>query len=537
MKRWLGAVAVLLALGCWSPRPNPAAEGFRKLLSAEAPEREEGFRILARVAPYMLPQLKAAMGVGASQGFPLVAILYTEGEGEVVPLDLRARHLAVFEWPRKNDELDVIVKPYVRREIERDLVRAGRPALGVLSRTLEQESPTEASAMRIVRVMLWIGGRAAAEEFARLLDVKRDLGGVRVCDAAAAALLYLGERELELRLADPDELVAAARVWWEKARGQTPEAWRRSAVEALAGRVKEEDHEGLRPVFELLAIDDPDPLRPEELLPALCKGRARAYDANRRLERLTGVRLHLPRMERVSGLRAALRLWQPPPDLDLRWKRYLGNPLLRLTLVVVGYDPEKESGGVLWALDRYAHATEGLITGWGRVDDVGEYTIHGETLALGTRLSYGAFLSDNEARRGALREESCRRPVIAVSPRAGVCAVFMVDEVPERRPSRAPAEAGTFLRTRLKEGLAEAEVAWREAALRALGYLQNPEDAELFKAQKAGAPLLLVGDPAGLAFEPRLERREAEMALRKTEDPRVKAYLEGILEPRSGSRR
>jgi hypothetical protein len=71
---------------------------------------------------------------------------------------------------------------------------------------------------------------------------------------------------------------------------------------------------------------------------------------------------------------------------------------------------------------------------------------------------------------------------------------------------------------------------WKDTpdALRALAYFQDAADLPLLRERKAGAALLLLGDPAALDLHPDLRPHEIDLALRKAEDPRVRAYLEGL---------
>src|SRR5205814_1624905 len=125
--------------------------------------------------------------------------------------------------------------------IERDLARTGRPALRPLREALAEDASSEAKALGLVHVMLRIGGRAAADELASLLDRERDLGGVRVCDVAAAALLYTGRQELLLRAVSRDARVRSAREWWEKAKDQAEGEWTRQTAASLADRWQPKD--------------------------------------------------------------------------------------------------------------------------------------------------------------------------------------------------------------------------------------------------------------------------------------------------------
>ena len=302
LPRGILAALLLLPAGCASGAgPDEDDRRLAALLDDDPASRDQAFQLLLRDGVAPAAKLRGAVGLGWQSGFPVAALLYAQGRGDAVPLDLRAQHLAAFEWPRASASENAVVEPYVRAEVERDLVRTGRPALRPLAEALRRTAADEAAAMRIVRAMLRIGGRAACVEFAALLDAERDLGGPRVCDAAAAALLYLGRQELALRIAAPDARVEAARAWWDLAKDFPESEWIRDSVEALAARSKPKDPDAVRPVIELLvgqAIEDPaawwaknrdwrpapPPLRPEDLLPALGPDRARAYDANRRLE-------------------------------------------------------------------------------------------------------------------------------------------------------------------------------------------------------------------------------------------------------------
>jgi len=514
-------------------------ERLMELLNDSLEKREEAFQGFLRDEETPIPGLRAAMGLGARYGFPVVALLYAQGRGDAVPLDLRARHLATFEWPRSRSRENGVVEPYVRSEIEQDLVRTGRPALRALARTLEQEASSEAAALRIVRVMLRIGGRAAAEAFARLLNADRDLGGVRVCDAAAAALLYLGRQELLLRLAAPDARLEAARTWWDLAKDFEESEWIREAVEALSARSQPRDPQGLRSVMELLVgqtVEDPKewwdrnrdwkpagaPLHPEELLPSLTLGRARAFDANRRLEEATGVRVHLPRLERVSDLCSALRLWQASPDLALRWRRYLEAPLLRLSIAAIGYSPSNESLRIRWAYETHFHPME---------EDSGELRIGTQTerYAFFVQASdYGTRLVASESHEAgggwtaALREFGDAQPMVMFSLPFKAALVAVVEEVSSRRTPPPLLAIQSEWRARLRS--------WKDSppALHALGYFQDSADLDLLRERRAGEALLLLGDPAALELQPRLEPHEIERALRKARDPRVKEYLEAL---------
>jgi hypothetical protein len=523
----LPALVLLLLCGCLPG--SPAREEAARIIALQDDDRatrDAAFQELLRAAA-SIPGLRSAVGVGSPYGFPVVALLYTQGRGDAVPLDFRALHLAAFEWPKATSSENGVVEPYVKLEVEQDLARTGRPALRALGRALETAAADEAGAMRVVRAMIRIGGREAAREFARLLEATRDLGGPRVCDAAACALLYLGRQELALRIAAPDARVAAARAWWDLAKDFPESEWIRESVEALAAGGKDS-------ILDLLVgqeVEDPKawwaknrdwhpapaPLHPEELLPALGAGRARAYDANRRLEEATGHKVFLPRMDRVSALAAAIRLWQPPADLALKWRRWLESPLLRLSVAAIG-----ASAKIRWATESFFHPTE-EEAGELRIETATEsYALYVQALDSGTRLVASEAHGAGGFWTGELREFAEGRPMVMFSAPFKSALVAVVEEVRERRPTPQPAELQVEWRARLR--------GWSESgdALKALGYFQDAADRELLRERRAGAGLLLLGDPAALELRPRLAPHEIEMALRKAEDPRVREYLEEL---------
>lgn len=546
LPRLFPLLAFALPAGCWQPRESAQVDlVIRRLQSDQAQEREDAFQELVQGNAGVAPRVKAALHAGKDPGFPLVAVLYVQGEGDAVPLELRARHLAAFRWPRSREVENAVLEPYVWNEIERDLVRAGRPALRLLARAMEQESPTVAKALQVVRVMLLLGGRAAAEEFAGLLDRTRPLDGDRVCDVAAAALLYLGSRELELRIGDRDGLVRAAREWWAGAKDVPESEWVRGAAMALADRWRPGDPEGVRPVLELLAgrkIEDPKawrerekewapappPLRPRELLPRLSGDRPSAYDANRRLEAATGTRLQAPRARSLEEFASSLRAWRPDPNLAEKWRRYLESPRLRLSVAVIAHVPGRGANHVAAMHERYFHATEDETVTTGASGSGGQYLLHLQSREFGTRLVYNEYVAAGGEDRGILAELPALRPVAVVSPLLKGCTVVLVEEAPVLQPPRSPDALFAALRARLKEAVGESEGAERHALLRALGYCQDRGDAGFLREQEAWESLLLLGDPAALPHRPRLEPHEIEMALRRAEDPGVKEYLESL---------
>jgi hypothetical protein len=534
------AAALLLLAGCLSGAEPDDDE--RRVLAMQDPApqvREEAFQSLLRQGGVPASKLRMAVGLGEPYGFPVAALLYAQSRGDAVPLDLKARHLAGFEWPRASASENAVVEPYCREELERDLARSGRPALRFLAAALRESAGSEAAAMRVVRTMLRIGGRGAAEALAGLLDADRDLGDdVRACDAAAAGLLYLGRQELALRLAGRDARLEAARTWWDLAKDFPESEWVRDALDMLVTKVQPRDLEGVLPVIELLAgrpLEDPKawwaanrdwrpegpPLRPAELLPELSRDRARAFDANRRLEEATGLRVLAPPLERVSELCAALRLWQPPVDLERRWRRVLESPLLRLSIAVIGSSASDERR-IRWAYETYFHPTESE-SGELRIETQTEsYFLFVQALEFGTRLVASESHGVGRLWSGELRSFAAGAPMIMFSPPLRAALVATVEEVDARRGTPSLGAIRAEWRARL--------ASWAESgdALRALAYFQDPADRGLLREHRAGRGLLLLGDPAALELRPTLEAYEIEFALRKAEDPRVRSYLEGL---------
>jgi hypothetical protein len=529
MKR-LALVLMVLA-GCAAP-PEPRVDESRlRALDADNQvRREEAFQDLLRGEGAPAAALRNALGAGAAHGFPVVALLYAQGRGDAVPLEIKIRHLVAFEWPADPAGENAVVEPYVRGALEQDLAKIGLPALPLLGWALEHLADDEAASVRLVRVMLRIGGRAAAREFARLL------GSERAGDAASSALLYMGRQELPLRLASAKDRIAAAASWWELASDFPENEWIRDSVDALVKHFHPKDAEGVRPVLELLVgrtLEDPRawaaehgawsptpaPLRPEELLPTLSEGRAAAYDANRRLEEATGQRVYLPRIERLGELRAALGLWSPPADLELRWRRVLVSPLLRLSVAAIGLSPRPDGTRIRWAYESHFHPVEEETAELRIETQTERYSLFVQALDLGTRLSMSEAHGASGLWNGVVREFRESRPMLMFSTPFKAALVAVVEEVPQRRPPPTPAVAQAEWRARLAAMMDNPD------ALRALAYFQDPADLPLLRERKAGEALLLLGDPAALELRPKLRPYEIDPALRAAQDPRVRDYL------------
>lgn len=502
MKRLIAVLLLSPLAACASRDPRQAVMERVLALGTD----DAAFQDLIRGGGTALDLLKDALPAAPNRGFPLVAVLYAEGEGDAVPLDLKARHYAAFRWPAAHAEENALVEPAVWDDLERDLLRAGRHALAFLAGGLAKDAPDERTALRGARLMMRIGGRPALEAFAGLLEAERRLDGPRVQDVAAAALLVLGAQDLPLRQADPDAIVRAAREWWAAAKDRPEDEWLRESTASLAAKRAEKDPAGVEPVLELLEG----------------KGsRGEAFAGNRRRERATGLSAWMPAWERIGDLRAALRTWTPPGDLDVRWKRLLGGGLLRLSVAAVGHRPKEGVGAVLWARETYFHATESdaielRIAGDG-------YSLHVRTRELGTRAVVAEFARSGETGYGRLYEAPVVRPHVHYSPILKSALIVAVDEVESRRPPPPPDTMKIETRKRLKA----LEEAGGDGA-KALAYFQDPRDVPWFVERKAGPALLMLGDPAALDLKPALESWEIDLARRVSKDAAVLAYLEGL---------
>src|SRR5882672_1166189 len=192
---WILSAAVLA--GCAPSREADLRNEVWLLHSDDAAARAGAFGRLVREPSSVAPALMAGVAEGYARGFPVAAFLVARGEAASVPLEVKVLHLALYEWPAAPET--AILEPVVRHSLERDLARAGRPALRLLARALERDVVSEARALDLLRIMIDLAaplGRPGLEEFARLLESGRALSGApdapRVCDLAAAALLHLG---------------------------------------------------------------------------------------------------------------------------------------------------------------------------------------------------------------------------------------------------------------------------------------------------------------------------------------------------------
>jgi len=575
MKRALKIAAVLLA-GCGTPR-SPDLHNEIDLLRGDDPHgRAEAFRALVRAPAEILPVLKRGLREGYAPGFPIAAVLVARGEADEVPLEIKVLHLARFEWPAAPET--AILEPVVRHALERDVLRAGRPALRLLARALERDAVSEARALGLLRLMIDLAaptGPAGLEDFARLLDSARALPGtgdpVRVCDLAGAALLHLGMQDA--RLAEgtgAGGIAGEARAWWNSSSGLDPDHWLREGaaravdlmgraadpapwieyLSLILGRPLASDREARAAwnVWRDRSSSDPALQRPgRDRAPHLARllrdaDRFRAWQANRLLELEFGVRLQpTPPLARGADLAWVRTGWKPAPHLGRRWERWLESASLRLTVWRVG------RGSVLWMSERFFHATEDVMTSGAWMTASGdEEILHLQTRKQGTSLLGSAYV----AFRGSTEEVPIdpATPHILFAPDAGTCTVVRIDEPPRRAPpslERSETEAAEALRS----GFVRCAPERSGRIARALGYLQDRAAVPLIEArvrELQGAPspdraalrplaesLLLLDAASGLdlaeamGIAPNLTKAELESLRLSARDPRVRAWLDG----------
>lgn len=580
-------VAVVLA-GCAGGRGPDLRTDVWLLHSDDPAERAAAFGRLVHEPSSIASALLPEVAEGYARGFPIAAVLVARGEADAVPLEVKVLHLALFEWPAAPET--AILEPVVRHALERDLSRAGRPALRLLARALQRDAVSEARALDLLRIMIDLAaplGRTGLAEIARLLESGRAFNGstvpLRVCDLAGAAILHLGHQDALLsESASAGDIAGEARAWWNAFGDMDSEQWLREgaarAVDLLGrtedaatwaaylglilGRPLANEREA-RGLWSSLRNLGPQewareafglPLTPRDRGPWLIRillecpdDRFRAWPANRLLEIEYGARLQpTPPLGRIEDLVRARTEWRPDPQLGRRWERWVESRSLRLAAWRVGRPTPSDPGQLIWAAERYFHATEDPKIGlsWRNGSGAPE-TLHLQARRLGTVLLASAYVGD----RGATEEASIdpEDPFLLFAADSMTCAVVKIEE--PRRPAPLPGlqngEVAEFLRGSFIRS--SAEQCGRIA--RALAYLDDRMAASLIEArvrriQECATPdpgallalaeaLILLDAPSGLdlvesiGLEPRLSMAERDALGRSARDSRVRAWIGG----------
>jgi hypothetical protein len=578
-------LAIVLA-GCASSRPADLRTEVWLLHSEDPVERAAAFGRMVRDPSNVSPALLTAVAEGYSRGFPVAGVLVARGEADGVPIEIKVLHLSLFEWPVAPET--AILEPVVRHSIERDLAKAGRPALQLLARALEGDVVSEARALDVLRVMIDLAaplGRAGLAEISPLLESSRAFRGatqpLRVCDLAGAALLHLGHQDALLEEAsNAGDIAGEARAWWNASGDLDHEQWIREgaarAVDHLGragdpetwaaylgmilGRPLASEREA-RVAWSSLRNFGPQEWMRESLeLPLLARLRSpwlirileessddrfRAWSANRLLEAEHGVRLQPTRPFASLGDLVRIRTeWRPDPQLHRRWERWTGSRSLRMAAWRLGRASAAEPGRMMWAAERYFNAVEDPMIGasWRNAEGARE-VLHLQARRQGTVLLGSSYVGD----LGSTEEASIEpdEPFLLFETESMTCTMVMIEEPvrPAPLPGLRNGEAVEFLRASF---LKSADAAcWRIA--RALAYAQDRTAAGLIEArvrriQEGTSPdrkallglseaLILLDAPSGvdlaeaLAREPRLSTAEREIMVATARDPRVRAWL------------
>ena len=580
-------LSAALIAGCAPLRGADLRTELWLLHSDDPAARAGAFSRLVREPSNVAPGLLADVAEGYARGFPICAVLVARGEAAAVPLEVKVLHLALFEWPASPET--AILEPVVRHTLERDLARAGRPALRLLGRALERDVVSHARALDLLRIMIDLAaplGRAGLGEIARLLESGRAFSDaqetLRVCDLAGAALLHLGLQDALLAEAVAAADVAGeARAWWNASGDLDPDLWLREgaarAVVALGrapdpapwvaylgqvlGRPLSTERQARTLWSAVRNLGPQDWLREALGLPGAPRDRGpwlvrilrespddrfRAWPANRLLEIEHGIRMQpTPPLARLADLVPLRTAWRPDPHLGRRWERWLDSRSLRLAAWRVGRDRAADPGRLLWAAERYFHAVEDpMIGGTWRNGSGGQEILHLQARRMGTLILASAYVGD----RGITEERAvdADEPVILFAADSAACTVVKIEE--PGRPSPLPGLRDGELATFLRDGLVRSAPDKCGPIARALAYLGDATAAELIeskirKIQEGPAPdrtillglaeaLILLDRAAGLELaeamgsEPRLSAVERATLEESARDPRVRAWLE-----------
>jgi hypothetical protein len=580
--------AVVLA-GCGSGRGLDLRTEVWLLHSDDPAHRAAAFGRLVHEPSSISSALLPELAEGYARGFPLAAVLVARGEAGAVPLEVKVLHLALYEWPTATET--AILEPVVRHALERDLARAGLPAVRLLARALQRDVVSEGRALDLLRILIDLAaplGRTGLAEIARLLESGRAFNGstepLRVCDLAGAALLHLGHQDALLaESASAGDIAGEARAWWNAFGDMDSDQWLREGAARTVDFLGRTDDRATWAAYLGLILGRPlanerearalwsslRNLGPQEWareafgLPAAPRDRGawlvrilreypddrfRAWPANRLLEIEYGVRLQAtPPVERIADLVRVRTEWRPDSQLGRRWERWVESHSLRMAAWRVGRPTSSDPGQLIWAAERYFHATEDPMLGhcW-RNGSGSPETLHLQARRLGTVLLASSYVED----RGATEESSIdpEDPFLVFAADSMTCAVAMIEH--PRRPAPLPGlqngEVAAFLRGSFIKS--PAEKCGRIA--RALAYLGDRTAAGLIEArvrriQESATPdrsallalaeaLILLDAPAGLdlaetlGLEPRLSTAERETLDRSARDPRLRSWLKGV---------
>ena len=577
--------AVVLA-GCAPSREADLRTQIWLLQSEDPSERAAAFGRLVREPSGAGPALMARVAEGYDRGFPVAAVLVARGESGAVPLEVKVLHLALFEWPAAPET--AILEPVVRHAIERDLARAGRPALRLVARALERDVVSESRALDLIRLLIDLAapfGRAGLAEIARLLESGRTFQGTNgplsVRDAAGAALLHLGLQDALLADASAaGDIAGEARAWWNASRDLDDDQWRREAAARAVDLLSRTDDPATWIAYLALVLGKPlaterearslwsalRNLGPQEWIreslglppglrdrsPWLIRilrespdDRIRGWSANRLLEIEHGVRVQpTPPIVHLADLARIRAEWRPDFQLSRRWERWVESRSLRMAAWRVGRPRSSEPGRLIWAAERHFHAVEDPMLGdtWMNASGV-EEILHLQARRMGTVLLGSTYVGD----RGTTEELSVdpEEPFLLFALDSMTCTVVKIEE--PARPAPPPelhgGEAESFLRGSFVRSPPEkcARIA------RALAYLQDHTAAGLIESkvrriQESAVPdraallglaeaLILLDLSSGLdlaesiGMEPRLSTVERETLRRSGRDERVRAWL------------
>lgn len=498
--------AFFCLLSCQGPRNpgGPLAQTLQRLASSDPIEREDAFQQVLHSPSDLTPLLKPLAPMAPQFGCPVAAILYRLGEGDAVPLDVKARHFALFEWPEEYRQENALLEPYITHELENDLFAAGRPAIRYLAAVFRTSPRAEA----VAGLMLRIHERTAVEFLVTHADLP----------AAQAALLPIAGTE-------------KIREWWETAKLFDAEEWTRMRCrshlqndldafsrevgQAFPSRAEAEAwwraNESRRPFewwkdrFPKASSSHFSPLYEALRNPSAPDAAA----AHHLLEHWTGV--HFTAF--------------PAPDLPTRWRRTVENPVLHLRLCVLGPTGETDS----WVQERIFPSVETAQAGGGKMMDSFDYALFVHVREQGTAALVGEFASDNEKTTGNTATLRFQDGLLLVY--SSILRSYIAVSLEERpvRPLPEPPDAVRFsllrlLRKRLPDPLAALALGYAEdldsQPLLVKALRKDPGNAAIARA------LLLLDDPTGLIPGLTLPPEEREILDTRCANEEIRTFLQ-----------